>query len=73
MLYLLSRHLQTRKGECDMHHKDKHRDTPVHLAGHSGSVPVLELLVGVGGDAKKRNRVGGTPLEMPCLLGRACS
>jgi hypothetical protein len=60
MLYVLSRHLQTGKGECDMHLKDKHSNTPVHLAVHSGSVRVLSfsLVQEEMRTSYKRNRDG---------------
>ncbi|KLU90412.1 hypothetical protein MAPG_10266 [Magnaporthiopsis poae ATCC 64411] len=58
-------------GECNIHHRDKDRNTPLHMAAHSGSVPVLELLVDAGGDVGKQNKNRETPLGIACEQGHA--
>jgi ankyrin repeat protein len=58
-------------GDCSVHHRDKDRNTPVHLGASSGSVPVLKLLFDAGGDLNSRNKAGQTPLGIACEQGHA--
>ncbi|PNP74658.1 hypothetical protein FNYG_11994 [Fusarium nygamai] len=55
--------------ECNVHHRDKMRNTPIHLGAYGGSVQVLELLTTGEGDLNKQNKAGETPLGIACEQG----
>jgi ankyrin repeat protein len=57
--------------ECNIHHRDRDWNTPVHLASTSGSVGVLELVVNAGGDVNKLNKTGESPLGIACERGHS--
>ncbi|KAM0429271.1 hypothetical protein ACHAPT_006485 [Fusarium lateritium] len=57
--------------ECSVHHRDKERNTPVHLGAYSGSVQVLDLLFTPTGDLDRQNKAGGTSLGIACDQGHA--
>ncbi|KAJ4320115.1 hypothetical protein N0V84_006002 [Fusarium piperis] len=57
--------------ECNVHHRDKERNTAVHMGADSGSIQVLELLVTSREDLDKTNKAGKTPLGIACERGHA--
>lgn len=53
----------------DLHSRNKHEDTALHIACYLGDAPITELLLNAGADTNARNKQAKTPLMLASQKG----